>query len=369
MSITPNGGWQSNALWPSGVCPGPYGNNISSDTHQTRDTAMGVCRGLHLDGFGGEKKVFPIATWASEVQECPRIPRSVSLLLNFWSEHNVLQRIGRSGPGMFYELDWWIMENITIPDDPSEVVQVPSVSFLHTPRDYMIGAGLPDIDTLRYITSGRWPRGKGIDQSLGLPCRSFFGAFTSFLSDLRVSANAGVRLENAVSRQRDVAARVKEEHRAEGYLETLLSSILSLPPATSGQRKIDDVFRALKNMSDAVGAAQQRAKHADARADLWEWAAETHKEMLLQIISEKPPAEWIDSLRRLKEAVTGDAAWPVSVHSKVHDLELSLAHIVREVEARDFSCMSQRCKVVPGVSCCKDSLNTAVYLAKSLLNP
>lgn len=46
----------------------------------------------------------------------------------------------------------------------------------------------------------------------------------------------------------------------------------------------------------------------------------------------------------------------------------ALRKVVAEVNQRDFSCMSQRCKIVPGVSCCKDSLTEAIAQAEALLN-
>lgn len=67
--------FQSNALWPEGVCPGMYGDNISTDTHDTREAAVGVCGGLRREGFGGERQSFPLHVWVSDVQQPPRLPR------------------------------------------------------------------------------------------------------------------------------------------------------------------------------------------------------------------------------------------------------------------------------------------------------
>jgi hypothetical protein len=66
--------YQSNALWPVGVCYSVFGDNTSTDTHSTRGQAQGVCDGLEREGFGGERKFFPICTWVSDGQQPPRNP-------------------------------------------------------------------------------------------------------------------------------------------------------------------------------------------------------------------------------------------------------------------------------------------------------
>lgn len=69
---------QSNALWPKGVCSTMYGDNISTDTHPTQRHAEAVCRALEREGFGGERKHFPLKTWVSAVQQPPQIPEDES---------------------------------------------------------------------------------------------------------------------------------------------------------------------------------------------------------------------------------------------------------------------------------------------------
>lgn len=69
--------YQSNALWPAGVYPGMYGNNISSDIHHSEDYAKAICESLERHGFSGQHEQFPIATWVSGVQECPTPPIDV----------------------------------------------------------------------------------------------------------------------------------------------------------------------------------------------------------------------------------------------------------------------------------------------------
>ena len=67
--------YQSNALWPAGVCSSKWGDNISTDTHDTADQSAAVCRMLRVGGFGGERKVFPLYVWTSPVQQPPVLPK------------------------------------------------------------------------------------------------------------------------------------------------------------------------------------------------------------------------------------------------------------------------------------------------------
>lgn len=53
--------WKSIAVWPDTIKIANSANNESSDTHDTEDQAIGVCTLLMRDGFGGEKKVFPLS--------------------------------------------------------------------------------------------------------------------------------------------------------------------------------------------------------------------------------------------------------------------------------------------------------------------
>lgn len=79
--------YQSNALWPQGVCSSMYGDNISSDKHNTREEAEGVCRALKREGFGGGCKHFPIRTWVSGIQDPPQIPdTNAEELTSFYKE-------------------------------------------------------------------------------------------------------------------------------------------------------------------------------------------------------------------------------------------------------------------------------------------
>lgn len=73
--------YQSNALWPDGVCSSMYGDNISTDTHDTVEQSAAVCRMLRLEGFAGEHKHFPLVVWTSEVQQPPKLPANWK-----WSE-------------------------------------------------------------------------------------------------------------------------------------------------------------------------------------------------------------------------------------------------------------------------------------------
>ncbi len=66
---------QSNALWPADVYKGMYGDSISTDTHRSEEDAQAVCRALEREGFGGERKHFPLKTWTSEEQQPPKLPQ------------------------------------------------------------------------------------------------------------------------------------------------------------------------------------------------------------------------------------------------------------------------------------------------------
>jgi hypothetical protein len=60
--------WTSNAQWPLYVYRGMYGNGITSDEHDSRESAQAICAALRSEGFGGEQKHFPIRTWVEEKQ-------------------------------------------------------------------------------------------------------------------------------------------------------------------------------------------------------------------------------------------------------------------------------------------------------------
>ena len=55
--------WQSNAEWDH---KHGFRNNVTTDTHQTKEQAEAVCRGLKREGLGGERIHFPVRTWVSE---------------------------------------------------------------------------------------------------------------------------------------------------------------------------------------------------------------------------------------------------------------------------------------------------------------
>ncbi|MGE7139633.1 hypothetical protein ACQKIE_18560 [Luteibacter sp. NPDC031894] len=65
------GKWKSHAQWPLAVYRGMDGSGVSTDTHLTEEEATAVCRLLERDGFGGERKAFPIRTWVSSAQPNP----------------------------------------------------------------------------------------------------------------------------------------------------------------------------------------------------------------------------------------------------------------------------------------------------------
>lgn len=57
--------YKSLAFWPKGVCRNQYGNNVSEDTHSSLIHANSVMHGLTVDGFGGQKKQFPLRVYTA----------------------------------------------------------------------------------------------------------------------------------------------------------------------------------------------------------------------------------------------------------------------------------------------------------------
>lgn len=61
--------WKSIAVWPETISVGNIvGKNESSDTHETEDQAIAVCRLLAIHGFGGMGEVFPLSVRVEEVK-------------------------------------------------------------------------------------------------------------------------------------------------------------------------------------------------------------------------------------------------------------------------------------------------------------
>jgi hypothetical protein len=60
--------WTSNAAWPLDVYRGMRGDGITTDDHETRESAQAVCDALRKDGFGGQRLNFPLRTWVAEAQ-------------------------------------------------------------------------------------------------------------------------------------------------------------------------------------------------------------------------------------------------------------------------------------------------------------
>lgn len=57
--------YKSLAFWPKGVCRNQYGNNVSEDTHPSLLHANSVMHGLTVEGFGGQKKQFPLRVYTA----------------------------------------------------------------------------------------------------------------------------------------------------------------------------------------------------------------------------------------------------------------------------------------------------------------
>lgn len=68
--------WKSNATWPKGCFDGQ--NNRTDDTHDTMGQAEAICQLLEENGAGGERKVFPVSTWVSEIDTSPRTSEAVA---------------------------------------------------------------------------------------------------------------------------------------------------------------------------------------------------------------------------------------------------------------------------------------------------
>ena len=63
-----NGKWTSNAEWPD-TAPIFNGTRVTTDIHADEQVALGVCRLLNKEGWGGERKIFPKRTWVEPVKE------------------------------------------------------------------------------------------------------------------------------------------------------------------------------------------------------------------------------------------------------------------------------------------------------------
>lgn len=57
--------WKSWAQWPIGTIG--FDDEITTDTHDARDSAEAVCNRLMVEGFGGMGKIFPLRTRAYKV--------------------------------------------------------------------------------------------------------------------------------------------------------------------------------------------------------------------------------------------------------------------------------------------------------------
>lgn len=63
---------RSIAVWPDSISVGNIaGKNESHDDHASKDAALAVCSGLEREGFGGERKVFPISTRVEPISAEP----------------------------------------------------------------------------------------------------------------------------------------------------------------------------------------------------------------------------------------------------------------------------------------------------------
>jgi hypothetical protein len=61
--------WKSYAEWDRAVYTNAFDKPISEDTHSSPRAAECVCRRLEAEGFGGDRKYFPIRTWTEMVED------------------------------------------------------------------------------------------------------------------------------------------------------------------------------------------------------------------------------------------------------------------------------------------------------------
>ena len=67
-------GWRSVAIWPKPAVNLMSADNSSTDKHHSEEAAHAVCRFLRREGFGGDRKIFPLETRVEPVFEQPNTP-------------------------------------------------------------------------------------------------------------------------------------------------------------------------------------------------------------------------------------------------------------------------------------------------------
>jgi hypothetical protein len=58
--------WKSFAEWEA---VHGFPDNKTFDTHESKEAAEDVCRGLRREGLGGERIHFPVRTWIEPVED------------------------------------------------------------------------------------------------------------------------------------------------------------------------------------------------------------------------------------------------------------------------------------------------------------
>ena len=110
--------FQSNVLWPKelrGVSM--YVDSISTDTHSTERAAKCVCELIVEKGFGGNREVFPIYAWVSEVKEPPKLPADIKFISYAeWPDGDVTRGLHSTLEAAYKALD----------DIPKEIEGLPS---------------------------------------------------------------------------------------------------------------------------------------------------------------------------------------------------------------------------------------------------
>lgn len=66
------------ARWPKGTCL----TDKTSDMHESKEEAEAVTDLLREEGFGGERKIFPLYTWTSPNEACQFFEKDINVCSN-----------------------------------------------------------------------------------------------------------------------------------------------------------------------------------------------------------------------------------------------------------------------------------------------
>lgn len=63
--------YRSLVYWPKDKISLGNSDNMSIDTHITKEQAIAVCKSIEKRGFGGEGKIFPLKTEVETISDYP----------------------------------------------------------------------------------------------------------------------------------------------------------------------------------------------------------------------------------------------------------------------------------------------------------